>query len=354
MVFPDTTPPVFQSAETSSDGTKIILTYNENLMNTVGGKPAASTFTVLVDGQERTVTNVVVTGMTVELTLVSPVTEGQSVTVAYTDPTAGNDASAIQDWAGNDAVSLPATPVTNNAPTPLTLDLNGPAAGVNRTVNFDPAPNAMTFTTGINDKNALGGQLVGEHQIETFGKVEIVFNKNHFTGTDSLTLFDSSNNTNPIAINNIGGLTWPASGQTNVAFTLGGESFGYSLFSTGSGNWTLVLNTANSTIPMTSARVELLLDALVYSNTASPAPTSGTRPFTVKLYEPGLSNVHSTANLTVDFAPADTTPPVLLNAETSTDGTRIFLTYDELLDATHTAASGDFSVMVGGGALSRR
>ena len=34
--------------------------------------------------------------------------------VAYTDPTSGNDANAIQDAAGNDAASLDSTIITNN------------------------------------------------------------------------------------------------------------------------------------------------------------------------------------------------------------------------------------------------
>jgi hypothetical protein len=55
-----------------------------------------------------TVSGVTVNGSAVELTLASPVS-GQSVTVAYVDPTAGNDANAIQDIAGNDAAGLVAT-----------------------------------------------------------------------------------------------------------------------------------------------------------------------------------------------------------------------------------------------------
>ncbi|MCW8209682.1 hypothetical protein D8B24_22375, partial [Verminephrobacter aporrectodeae subsp. tuberculatae] len=52
------------------------------------------------------------------LTLSTAVSHGQSVTVAYADPTTGNDANAIQDAAGNDAASFAATEVTNNTPAP--------------------------------------------------------------------------------------------------------------------------------------------------------------------------------------------------------------------------------------------
>ncbi|WP_010107069.1 SwmB domain-containing protein, partial [Verminephrobacter aporrectodeae] len=37
---------------------------------------------------------------------------------AYTDPTTGNDANAIQDATGNDAASFAATEVTNTTPAP--------------------------------------------------------------------------------------------------------------------------------------------------------------------------------------------------------------------------------------------
>ncbi|WP_010107104.1 SwmB domain-containing protein, partial [Verminephrobacter aporrectodeae] len=61
-----------------------------------------------VDGAAKTVT----------LTLSTPVVHGQSVTVAYTDPTTYNDGNAIQDILGNDVASFAATSVTNNAPAP--------------------------------------------------------------------------------------------------------------------------------------------------------------------------------------------------------------------------------------------
>ncbi len=54
------------------------------------------------------------------MTLAPPITTGQSVQIAYTDPTTGNDTNAIQDVAGNDAASLPATTVTNDSTVPGT------------------------------------------------------------------------------------------------------------------------------------------------------------------------------------------------------------------------------------------
>jgi len=109
----DDTAPLFVSAETSTDGTKVILTFNENLDSQ--NKPGSSDFTVTVQGEHRRVSAVSVSGATVELGIGIAVTSEQSIAVIYTDPTAGvNDQHAIQDAAGNDAASL-SDQVTNNS-----------------------------------------------------------------------------------------------------------------------------------------------------------------------------------------------------------------------------------------------
>ena len=108
----DSTAPSFSSAATSTDGTKVILTYDEALSSTTA---AASTFAVTTAGAANSVTAVAISGSTVELTLTNTVKNDQAVTVAYTDPSASNDTNAIQDAAGNDVVSLTATAVTNNS-----------------------------------------------------------------------------------------------------------------------------------------------------------------------------------------------------------------------------------------------
>ncbi|MCW8178038.1 SwmB domain-containing protein, partial [Verminephrobacter aporrectodeae] len=78
-----------------------------NLDADAGRKPESGAFTVLVNGVANAVTIVTIDGQakTVTLTLSTAVTSGQTVTVAYADPTTGNDANAIQDIAGNDVAS---------------------------------------------------------------------------------------------------------------------------------------------------------------------------------------------------------------------------------------------------------
>ena len=122
-VPPDTTPPVvdttapeFVSAATDLTGNKIVLTYSEDLGGTAPNKGA---FTVLsgTAGSEATnaVTGVTVSGSRITLTLTTPITEGQSVKVAYAAPAVVAAASnaAIQDAAGNDAATLATTAAIN-------------------------------------------------------------------------------------------------------------------------------------------------------------------------------------------------------------------------------------------------
>ena len=109
----DDVPPTFEMAELSRDGLTIVLTYNESLDSS--NLPGASDFTVKVDGEAVTISTVGVRVREVRLGLGGAVTEHQGVTVAYTDPTTGDDANAIQDRAGNDAADLAETTVTNES-----------------------------------------------------------------------------------------------------------------------------------------------------------------------------------------------------------------------------------------------
>ena len=124
----ETTPPVLASAVV--DGSQLVLTYTDANDLNATQVAATSAFAVVSGGSANAVTGVVVnaTAKTVTLTLASAVTTGQAVTVAYTDPTVGNDANATQDVAGNDAASFAATAVTNN--TPLPPPANTPASSL--------------------------------------------------------------------------------------------------------------------------------------------------------------------------------------------------------------------------------
>ena len=107
--------PLFQSAATSIDGNTIVLVYNEALSATTA---VPNDFVVTNNGVSNQVTAVIVSGSTVELTLATSIKNDEVVSLTYTDPTGGDDVNAIQDAAGNDAVSLLSVSVTNNSTVP--------------------------------------------------------------------------------------------------------------------------------------------------------------------------------------------------------------------------------------------
>jgi len=135
----DLTAPVLQSARTTKDGLKVILAYNETLSSATA---AATAFAVTLNGQANPVTAVVISGSTVELTLTNAVTTGDLVTAAYTDPTSGDDANAVQDPAGNDAATFAATPVTN-------LVDNTPPTFVSAATNLSGSKVILTYSEAL-------------------------------------------------------------------------------------------------------------------------------------------------------------------------------------------------------------
>ena len=97
-----------------SNGTSLVLTFDEALGATTA---AASTFTVLVDGNAVSVSNVSTTGSTVTLTLPNAISSDKTITVSYLAPSFNIETNnaAVQDSAGNDAISFSNAAVTNNS-----------------------------------------------------------------------------------------------------------------------------------------------------------------------------------------------------------------------------------------------
>lgn len=131
----DGSPPVAGTPQTSSSGSSISITYDETLSATA---PQASAFTVLVNSVSNAVTSVSITDRTIQLSLTFSILGSSTVTLAYADPTAGNDASAIQDEAGNDAAAITTTSVTN-----LSTATNNTSAAI----ALNPASTTAVFRT---------------------------------------------------------------------------------------------------------------------------------------------------------------------------------------------------------------
>ena len=106
----DIAAPAPVSASVAAAGTSLAIVFDEALDEEAASAPAPERFAVTAaDGAAVTIVtigSVAVSGTEVSLSLDadSPVIRaGQTVTVAYTDPTAGDDTAAVQDDDGNDA-----------------------------------------------------------------------------------------------------------------------------------------------------------------------------------------------------------------------------------------------------------
>jgi|GEM_PF-1275218 len=159
-ITPDVAVPVFYSA--TANGSTLVMTYTEANTLDATNIPAASAFTVKVNAvAQASPTNVVVSaaGKTVTLTLAAAVVNGDAVTVSYTDPTAGDDANAIQDAAGNDAATISNQAVTNNtadvtAPVFASATANGSTLVMTyteaNTLHATNKPDLWLFTVKVN------------------------------------------------------------------------------------------------------------------------------------------------------------------------------------------------------------
>lgn len=121
ILMPDPNPytppiPVFTGATVENSApANVVMTYNLNLASVI---PAATAFSVTVNGTARTVSSVSVSGNKVSLTLSSRINYGDVVQIAYVKPSA----SPLQTSEGAQAASISSQSVTNNceapAPTP--------------------------------------------------------------------------------------------------------------------------------------------------------------------------------------------------------------------------------------------
>ena len=157
---PDTTPPTLTSADVEeTNGLSIYLVFSEDLQ--LSNPPPASAFTLTVDGSTVTGFSVAWQGSllpqnAIWLVLPTAIRQGQVVVFTYEDPTAGDDANAIQDTAGNDAATfttgmdgVPA--VTNNSTVTNTLATGAPTITGTATVG----QTLTAGTTAIMDADGL-------------------------------------------------------------------------------------------------------------------------------------------------------------------------------------------------------
>jgi outer membrane protein OmpA-like peptidoglycan-associated protein len=167
----DTTAPTLSSATANTAGTQVTLTFNEPLNATTA---VAGDFVVSAGTTSMMVSSISVSGSTVILTLGTPAAIGDVISVAYTAPTpnSATSNSAIQDIAGNDAISftttatVPSAPAPAPAPAPDTQPTPtatvAPAPTPTVTPTKASAPKVLECKTAVGSKKSTAPILVGE------------------------------------------------------------------------------------------------------------------------------------------------------------------------------------------------
>ena len=188
----DNTPPKLTGIIVNENG-QLELSFNENVN---GSNPRPEDFTVIVDGEEIPVTNIIVEGDKITLVTEPAIQDGQEVTVDYQDSTPNND-QGIKDSEGNvldgldsDAVGGVKNPDTT-APTLLSAEVNEngnielsfnealdadnlpPAASLVVTVGTAPDQTTVNVIDTIADGNIL--TLITDPVISAGQSVNVVY-----------------------------------------------------------------------------------------------------------------------------------------------------------------------------------
>ena len=233
----DTTPPALASATVEANGATIELTFDEVFdLGAASTLVFATAFSVTADGNAVTVGSMNFesepnnTYKRIQLRGLSPaITHGQTVIVSYTDPTTGDDTSAVlEDAAGNDVASfttgaggVPAV-INNLPPPPPTIDaiaLTSDPGADNTYAISDTVTATVTFDAAVD--------ITGTPQLE------LDFNGTAkaaacATGTNTTTMVcsytvavgDSAPNGVGIAANTLTGGTIYATGSTTTSADL--------------------------------------------------------------------------------------------------------------------------------------
>ena len=381
----DTVAPIYNAASVNSLGTTLTLTYNESLNSTTA---LTGAFAVTVGGSPRSVSSVVVSGSTVQLTLASAVQKGEVVTVAYNAPSSNTSATnnAIQDTDGNDAVSLASTTVSNGS----TYDVTPPsfvsaslgATGLVLTVTYNEDLNATTAATtdfsvlvdgssATVASRAVSGstvQLTMSTSISGSSAVTFAYNapsSNSSTsnsavqdtaGNDAASLSATSvtNNSTQGPPLLISAEVLPAGNQMKMTWskTLG-STYPLNTAFTILVNGSPVTVTGTNTVTPSNYFTFNLSQTITTNQTVTvsyiaPASDSSTTNNAVQdsLGNDALAFTNSAVTNSSTIA-GDTTAPTLLSASLNTAGTVLSLSYNETLNAT-TADKTAFTVLVNG------
>ena len=288
---PDTTAPSFVSAETSSDGSVIILNYNETLFSE-GPNIFPNQFVVSAD-TIRTLGAIEISGTTVRINIsgdADRIAFGDTVTVSYT-----NTIEPLQDPSGNDAADLSFTPVTNNVP-----DTAAPSISGSENVNIDAPSTAVgTYTSDESGVTwSLGGTNSNLFEISTEGVVRFISASTAGEYDIDVIATDAANNSGTLSVTvTVDDVTAPTvSGSSTVSRTSPDTTVATYSSDDGGASWGVSGTNAD------------LFDISNGVLTFISASVAGTYNVTVES-EDGSGNIGSVA-VTVTVLP-DTTDPVI-------------------------------------------
>jgi uncharacterized repeat protein (TIGR02059 family) len=382
----DLTSPVISTSVLAANGITLTLSYNETLNATTAPTTA---YTVLVDGLSRTVSNAVVSGSTVVITLTPPVERAQVVTISYSAPTTDGASTnnVIQDTVGNDAVSFTARSVTNSSSVDTTapvlssavLDVNGTTLTLtyNEPLNATTAPtSAFEVLVDANLQTVSNAVVSGSTVILTLSPAVL----GSSAATVAYNAPSASNLTTNFAIQDSVGndaATLTATAVTNnsavgpprlvsaqvlsngyqVTLTWS-EQLGSNSYSTGS-MFTFLVNGS----PVSTGGMGYSSPGSSFTINVSPTITSN-QTVTVSYLAPvnnaattnsavqdatgsDALSIENAAVINSSTVPGDVTAPTLLSASLNAAGTVLSLAYNETLNAI-TAPGSAYTVLVNG------
>ena len=376
--------PTLVSAAIDATGEFLTLTYSEALGTTTA---ATTAFSVTYGGSSRTPTARSVSGSTVVLTLSPRVQRTDTVTVAYTAPTAdlGTTNTAVQDTAGNDAASFSATSATNGstydtvAPTFVSAAMNGLKTKVVLTYDEDlgaTTAGSGAFGVSVNSSSrgvtgvSISGSTVeltlassvneGETVTFTYTAPSVSAATSN-SAIQDLAGNDAASVSSATSVTNITDVTAPVrqSAVVNAAGTSLTLTYNEALGSTTAATGDFVVRVGGSTrsvtgVAVSGSTVVLTLSPVVQQNeevtVAYTAPASNSSATNNAIQDSvGNDAVSFTALAVTNNSTTDTVSPTLVSTAVNAAGAAV-LTFSETLGTTGPSASA-FTVTVDGATL---
>jgi len=378
----DNMPPALLTKVVSTTGTKIVLTYDEQ-MDSSAVIPT-NRFVLTVGGVSKTISSVTFDGVNIELNLAERIPPSVAVNLTYTDPSVGDDTNVIQDASFNDAASIPSGSITNSstteavAPTLVSGAVN--AAGTSLTLTYSEAlgtttapTSAFTVTYGGSSRTPTGISVSGStvvltlspavQQGQTVTVAYVAPTANLATtntavqdvaGNDAGSFLSSAidvTNSSTVDVTAPVFQSAAMSGDKTKVILTYNEALGTTTATTGAFAVTVnsvsrsvtAVTVSGSTVQLTLATAAADGQTITVAYTA-PSPSSATSNNAIQDTS-GNDAVTLSAQSVTNVA--DVTAPVLQSGAVNTAGTSLTLTYNEALNAT-TAPASAFSVLVGG------